>query len=118
MPAASAVDGLSTVVLDRLLALRPDLREPFTRGITYALGKDPGTSAKALHDRDPIALAAVGLIASAAYYMDQRVRDLIGYPGQEGRDYDPDNTLADVRHGILERVIQRGPIYRPTFKKA
>jgi len=113
MPSASQVN-VAGPVLDRILALRPDLQEPFFRGLRMAAGKDPKFAAQAVNRDDPKALAAIGLVAASAYYMDPRVRGLIGYPGQEKRIYDPDATPEYIANGMLQKVIDRGPIYRLT----
>jgi hypothetical protein len=43
------------------------------------------------------------------------VREKIGYPGQQSRpEADPDATPEYVANGMLQQVIDRGPIYRPT----
>ena len=115
MPAASSV-GVHEDVLDRILSLRPDLSEAFRRGIAYANGKDARVAAEALNQEDAQALSAIGLVASAGYYMSPRVRDLIGYPGQERRTFDPDATPEYVTNGMLKVVQDRGAIYKPTPK--
>ena len=115
MPSASSV-GVHEDVMDRILTLRPDLTEAFQRGIVYARGKDAKVAAESLNQDDAQALSAIGLIASAGYYMAPRVRDLIGYPGQERRTFDPDATPEYVTNGMLKVVQDRGPIYKPTPK--
>ena len=115
MPKASQV-GVGGEILDRVLALRPDLREGFLRGLRAAAGKLPAEAAEALNRDDPAALGAIGLAASAAYYMSPQVRTLIGYPGQENRPGDPDETPEYVANGMLQQVIDRGPIFKPTPK--
>jgi hypothetical protein len=113
MPAASEV-GVHEAVLDRILSLRPDLAERFFRGLRAAVGQTPEAIARKLNQEDPEALSAIGLAAAAAYYMQPRVRALIGYPGQENRPADPDETPEYIANGMLQQVIDRGPIYRPT----
>ncbi len=115
MPAASQV-GVGGDILDRMLALRPDLREAFLRGLRAAAGKPAAGAAEALNRDDPAALGAVGLVASAGYYMSPQVRALIGYPGQESRPADPDSPPEYVTNGMLQQVINRGPIFKPTPK--
>ena len=115
MPAASEV-GVHESVLDRILALRPDLSERLLRGLRAAAGQAPQETARRLNAEDPDALSAIGLAAAAAYYMQPRVRELIGYPGQENRPGNPDATPEYVANGMLQQVIDRGPIYRPTPK--
>lgn len=115
MPAASRAD-VGGPVLDRILSLRDDLKEPFFRGLHAVTGIEPAAAAKALNTDDPIALATIGLVASAAYYMSPEIRQLIGYPGQEKRSFDADATPEYVTNGMLQVVIDRGPIYRSTPK--
>lgn len=116
MPSASEV-GVHQGMLDRVIGLRPDLSEAFHRGLSAAIGKDPATAAEELNQNDPEALTAIGLAASAGYYMTPRVRALIGYPGQENRPADPDAPLEYVENGMLQVVLDRGPIYVPTPKE-
>ncbi len=113
MPAASEanVGGES---LDRILTLRDDLKAAFIRGLRTTVGKPAAAAALALNDSDPTALATIGLVASAAYYMDPEVRLLIGYPGQDRSPIDPDAPPEYLRDNLLQPVIARGAIYRPT----
>jgi hypothetical protein len=115
MPAASAV-GVHDEILDRILSLRPDLSEPFFRGVAAARGKDPRAALEQMNAQDAPALSAIGVIASAAYYMSPRVRSLIGYPGQERRVHDPQAVPEYVVNGMLKVVEDRGPIYRATVR--
>jgi len=114
MPSASEVD-VHGAILDRVLMLRTDLQEAFLRGLEKCGGAPAAEAANALNRDDPAAMGAIGLAASAAYYMSPRVRKLIGYPGQESRpDPDPDATPPYVTNGMLQKVIDRGAIYKPT----
>jgi hypothetical protein len=116
MPSASEV-GVQGPMLDRVLSLRPDLSEAFFRGLTKSVGQSAADAANALNSGDHEAFGAISLVASAAYYMVPRVRELIGYPGQESRpDPDPDATPPYVANGMLQHVIDRGSIYKPTPK--
>lgn len=116
MPSASEMD-VHGDMLDHILSLRPDLRENFLRGLTKAGGRDATEAANDLNRNDAAALTAIGLVASAGYYMTPRVRELIGYPGQQSRpETDPDAVPEYVANGMLQQVIDRGPIFRPTPK--
>ncbi len=117
MPSATQVE-VHGAILDRVVELRPDLREAFFRGLNKAEGQDPPQAAQALNKDDPEALGAIGLLASAAYYMEPSVRERIGYPGQENRAIDADAEPEYVANGMLQVVIDRGPIFRPTPKDA
>jgi hypothetical protein len=117
MPAASEVD-VQGPILDRILGLRPDLAEALFRGLNKSAGRKAADAANALNMEDAEALSAIGLAASAAYYMQPEIRKRIGYPGQESRpDPDPDATPPYVANGMLQKVIDRGPIYKRTPKQ-
>jgi hypothetical protein len=113
MPSASRAQDAGPI-FRRVLALRPDLREDFLRGLRAVAGRQPEPSARDLQKSDPAAYVAIGTIAAAGYYMSPGVRALIGYPGQEKRAFDPDATPEYVSNGMLRAVADRGPIYRPT----
>lgn len=116
MPSASEVN-VHGELLDHILGLRPDLRENFMRGVSAASGRDPTEALNDMNKSDTAALSAIGLVASAGYYMTPEVRRLIGYPGQESRpDPNPDAVPEYVTNGMLQKVIDRGPIFRPTPK--
>ncbi len=116
MPSASSVD-VHGKMLDHVLSLRPDLVENLLRGLDAVDGQDPQEAANTLNTADAAALSAIGLAASAGYYMTPEVRALIGYPGQQSRpETDPDATPEYVANGMLQHVITRGPIFRPTPK--
>lgn len=113
MPAATEV-GVHQELLDSVLGFRPDLMEAFRRGLTQLAGKSAREGANLLYQEDRAAFDAISLAASAGYYMSPRVRELIGYPGQENVPYDPHETPGYLTDGQLEHVVRRGPIYRPT----
>lgn len=113
MPAASAV-GAHQSLLDDVLKHRPDIRDDLLRALAAAHGREPRAAANDLLRKDAAAFNALGLAVSGAYYMSPRVRELLGYPGQESVSYDPYATPNYLTDGMLERVVARGPIYRPT----
>ena len=113
VPAASAV-GAHETLLDDVLKHRPDIRDDLLRALIAARGQEPRAAANNLLRQDEAAFNALGLAASGAYYMSPRVRELLGYPGQESVTYDPYATPEYLTDGLLERVVARGPIYRGT----
>ena len=113
LPAAIEV-GAHEELLDRVLGHRPDIVEDLLRGLAAAQGAEPSEAANRLSQSDAAAFNAVTLAASAAYYMCDEVRALIGYPGQEKAPYDPHETPVYLTNGMIERIVLRGPIYRPT----
>ena len=69
-----------------------------------------------LRARDPVAYDALVTVVVAGYYMHPEVMRLLGYPGQVPQEVSVDGYPAYVEEGLLERVYERGPIYRPTPK--
>ncbi len=115
MPAASAV-GVHEHLLDRVLEARPDLIEGLLRGLAACRSEPAGLALNALMKADEAAFQAVSLAASGAYYMSEEVRQKLGYPGQGNAPYDPQETPSYLINGMIERVVRRGSIYRPTPK--
>ena len=50
----------------------------------------------------------------AAYFLNPAMRAAIGYPGLEARPIDPDAAPDYLDDGLLDSVVARGPVYRPT----
>ncbi|MGC4025203.1 MAG: hypothetical protein QM744_08660 [Mesorhizobium sp.] len=113
MPSASQV-GVPNEMLDKVVSVRSDLVEPLRRGLAAVADLDGHAGANKLNEEDGAAFHAISLAASGGYYMSPTVRQLIGYPGQESRPFDPDKTTEYLDDGLLQPVIDRGPIYRRT----
>lgn len=113
MPSSSDA-GVASGLLDDVLRLRPDIEEAFFRGLDALVGKDPKAAANELYKSDEEAFNALSLAASAAYYMAPGPREALGYPGQESLTYDAHAVPDYLTDGLLERVVRRGTIYKPT----
>src|SRR5690349_24841358 len=112
MPAAS-VAGVADEWLDAVLAARPDLAVGLKSLLQKALDWPAAAAAMDyFRSNDPEAFGVLTEIAAAAYFMNPEVQRAIGYSGQEPRPMDPRPDYLD--DGLLEAVIRRGPIYRPT----
>ncbi len=112
MPSASAA-GVAGGYLDEVLRARPDYAEPLAATLE-ATGDEPAADAVArLRDTDDPGWAVLTAVVPGAYFMNPAMREAIGYPGLEARPIDPDveDWLED---GLLDSVISRGPVYRPT----
>jgi hypothetical protein len=110
-PSASEA-GVAADGLDRVLAARPDLASGLLRVLAAARGRDPAAAVAELRQRDPDGFAVLAELVPGAYFMDERVRAALGYAGQTPRAIDPRQDYLDG--GLLQSVIDRGPIYRPT----
>ena len=113
MPAASEVD-VPGKWMDRALRARPDLEPELLRVLDGGSEPDPETRLAQLRGDDPAALETLVLLVTGAYYMHPKVRKLIGYPGQKATPEYPDEAEYYLSDGLLDPVLARGPIYRPT----
>ena len=116
MPAAGTM-GVGTTQLDVVLASRPDLAPPIERALANVVLDDIDGFVAALEAEDPEAHGAVTLAIVAGYYMHPEVHELIGYAGQVPKDAQRLGEREIYQDGLMDlaaKVIERGPVYRPT----
>jgi hypothetical protein len=111
MPSASEA-GVAGPGLDAVLSSRPDLRDGLHELLRLADGQAPLPAVASLRSADPALFGLLGEIVAGAYFMNPQVRKAIQYDGQTPRPIDPEPDY--LQDGLLESVIGRGPIYRPT----
>jgi hypothetical protein len=98
--------------LDLVLAARPDFLESLLE-VLHRAGDSQGVDAVAtLRETAASSFAVLAEFAASAYFMNPDVLKSLGYDGQTARPIDP--TPDYLEDGLLDAVIQRGPIYRPT----
>lgn len=113
MPSASEA-GVEGEWLDAVLAARDDLAEPLARILSAAAGTDPVAEVERLQESDPVAFGVLATVVPGAYYMNPRIRELVGYPGQQAVAIDPDDGLDPEAQALIASVRARGTIFRPT----
>ena len=113
MPAASAA-GVHGRWIDAALEARPDFVEPLTRILQRAAGHEPEPFLTALERDDPAAFDVLTVAVGGAYYMNPEIWGLLGYTGQQAKTIDIFELPAYLEEGLLDHVVERGPIYRPT----
>jgi len=114
VPAASEVD-VHGKWIDRALRARPDLEPELLRVLDGGgEGESPEAWLARLRSEDAAASETLVLLVTGAYYMHPKVRKLIGYPGQKPTPEYPDEAEYYLRDGLLDPVVARGSIYRPT----
>ncbi|MBB5152882.1 hypothetical protein [Saccharopolyspora phatthalungensis] len=111
MPAATQMD-VHSIWIEHALGARPDLADRFRASLAEAVDEPPAEAIETLHKNSPELFDAFSVLVAGAYLMSPEVRALIGYPGQENRPVANDEVKTYIH--LLERVVQRGPIYRPT----
>lgn len=113
LPSASEA-GVHEEWIDRTLDARPDL----TEDVLGVIGGDaePGVELERLRQEEPEVFARFTFTVSGAYFINPHVRKLFGYPGPAMQEKlaGPDEEAMYLADGILDPVIERGPIYRPT----
>jgi hypothetical protein len=108
----SAADVLTDERLRFVLNARRDLVEPIRAALRAGLEDDPAARVAALAERDPAALGALQLAIVSGYYTDQRVRELIGYPGQIALSIRSWEVPPYIEEGLIDTVLARGPVWR------
>jgi hypothetical protein len=110
-PSASEA-GVAQQGLDDVLAVRPDLRDPLSDLLFRANGRAPADFLQEIQINDPAAFGLLAELVPGAYFLNPGVRAKLNYDGQSGRPIEPgEDYLED---GLLQSVIDRGPVYRPT----
>jgi hypothetical protein len=110
-PSASDA-GVAGEGLDHVLAFRPDLAAGLKKLLASAHGRPPSELVAELQRNDPAAFGLLAELVPGAYFLNRQVRARLGYEGQNSRPIDPRPDYLD--EGLLQSVIDRGPIYRPT----
>jgi hypothetical protein len=108
MPSASAA-GATGALLDEVLRVRDDLREPLRALADEARGADPGREVERLRTQAPERFEALTTAVAGGYFMSPEVRDRLGYAGQQVKPLEDDFDAE-----LLQPVIDRGTIFRPT----
>ena len=99
------------VGLRRALDLRPDLVAPL-RDVLGRLGDEPARGLPDLPQADPLGWAALVACVFGGALTRPDVRRAIGYPGQEGRVIRAEDFTRWVEAGLLDPVLERGPVWR------
>jgi len=111
MPSASQA-GVAGLHLDQVLAARPDFAASLCSLLDQARGCDPADFVERERRANSAAFAVLAEFVPSAYFLNDRVRQQIGYAGQTAQPLDERPDYQG--DGLLESVIRRGPIYRPT----
>lgn len=113
MPAASSV-GIADDLLDKALRARPDLAADCRRAVTACADPPSPDALEQLAADDPGGFSALMVLVLGGYYISSEVRKLLHYAGQEALRIDIGELPAYIEEGLIDEVIDRGPIYRTT----
>jgi len=110
MPSAALL-ALTATPVDEVLRIDPTRID----GLKRFLGLDGPIATmadiEAHAQRDPNGFNDLGVVLANAYFMHPKVREAIGYPGQEARD--SSTGLGDEDRALMQPVVNRGPMFRP-----
>ncbi len=108
-PSAEEVDLANAPVAD-VLRIDPSRVGPVAAFLS--LTGDIGTlgDVERLAQSDPDGFQALSVVLATAYFMHPKVRDAIGYRGQEARDSSVGLTDDDLK--MVAEVTHRGPVFR------
>ena len=112
-PSASQA-GVAGVLLDVVHRSRPDLSDGLREVLESARGRNPSEFVFGLEKENPEAFGILTILVRGAYFMNPTVRRLFGYRGQLAEPIEYEARPEYLEDDILQPVIQRGPIYRPT----
>lgn len=110
MPSAGEVVGEAR--LRFVLGARPDLGESLRAALRPELGSDPVARLTNLGRDEPDQHAALVSAVVFGYYTDKRVRELLGYPGQEAKTLYSWKVPNFIEEGLTDQVLARGPVWR------
>jgi hypothetical protein len=113
MPAGSEV-LIERGQLEAVLEIRPDLADGLKSLLERAHGADPAAEVERLRAQDEAGFQLLTTVVAGGYFLDDGVRDALGYPGQEAIPIVLSDPPDYERDGLLAAVVERGPIYRPT----
>jgi hypothetical protein len=68
---------------------------------------------KTMWAEDKFTFDPLSSIIAGAYFMTPQVKELIGYPGQHRDPAGLEDAADELETGILDPVLERGPIYVP-----
>jgi hypothetical protein len=110
LPSANEVD-MSGALVDAVLKVRPDLRRALVSALEQLRDVPAGRRLAAVQS-DSALMDAVGLVMAGGYLMSSRVTDALRYRFEEAKGVRPDDVYQAVDDGLLDAVMERGPIYR------
>lgn len=104
--------GVPGHFIDRVLALRPDLRPPLLEILDRGAGHEPREFCEDLRRDDPSAFELLTFVIAGSYFLNPTVRRAYGYAGQVGEPQDGELQPEYAENGLLADVSRRGPIHR------
>lgn len=112
-PSASEA-GVAETWAARSLAALPGHASLVSRALDAAASGEPIAEIECLEREDREAFDALVLVVVGAYYLSPKVRRLLGWAGPRRNPPVEGEAEFYLEDGLLDPVVERGPIYRPT----
>ena len=125
IPAAGSAPGSCPAATDepdfdaclrRAVDARADAFSSITAVLAAVGGASPAdvdAAMRSLHGSEPAVFQALSAVIAGAWLLTPTVRARIGYPGQRRDPARFDEAADQLADGILDPVIDRGPIFTP-----
>jgi hypothetical protein len=113
LPSARAA-GIADQLLDMVLTSRPDLVHQLADVLDALHDVAPADVLGPWRAQNPAAFDVLSVVIVGGYLMSPEVGTALGYPGQQDKPVDTHDIVTVINEGLLDPVIERGPIYRPT----
>jgi hypothetical protein len=110
-PSASQA-GVAAEGLDAVLSSQPGIATGLMPVLEQSKARPPAEVIADLQKNDPVAFGVLAELVAGAYFLNPLVRARLGYTGQGPRPIDPHPDYLE--EGLLQSVLSRGAIYRPT----
>ena len=110
-PSASQA-GVAAEGLDQVVSFQPGIVAGLMNVLEKSKARPPAEVVADLQKKDPAAFGVLAEFVAGAYFLNPRVRARLGYAGQVPHPIDPHPDYLD--DGLLQSVVSRGPVYRPT----
>jgi hypothetical protein len=112
VPAPSAAPDYERWLLRALAARRDVFDDVVNAAVALHAEDDVGAAVRALAASDDARFGQLSTVVAGAYLMLPEVRRALGYPGQERKHAGFDEAAEEIMDGILDPVIERGPVFR------
>ena len=110
-PSASQA-GIAAEGLDQVISFQPGIAAGLMNVLEKSRARLAAEVVAELQKNDPAAFGVLAEVVAGAYFLNPLVRARLGYAGQGPHPIDPHRDYLD--DGLLQSVLSRGPVYRPT----